>query len=145
MKKIFLTGYEKQTIREFINKLVKAKITTIIDVRKNPISRKVGFSKWSLVKILQERGIKYFHCGDLGTPDEIRSMLRDDGDYLSFFREYRDYLSNKPNLIKNTLDIIYANGHSALMCYEKDCELCHRSILASELMKKDSKIQAIPL
>jgi len=145
MKKVYLTGYEKQTITEFINKLLKANITTVIDIRKNPISRKAGFSKNALFQALKENDIKYFHCQDLGTPNDIRNYLKGEGDYLKFFQLYRSYLHANPALISDALDIIYANGHSVLMCYEKDCELCHRSILASELMKRDSKIQAIPL
>ncbi len=145
MKKIFLTGYEKQTLKEFIDKLSNARITTVIDIRENPISRKIGFSKISLFEALKKRGIKYFHCENLGTPRAIRNDLRGEGDYLTFFKKYRKHLVEKPEFINHALDIIYANGHSALMCFEKDCELCHRSILASELMKKDPNIQAIPL
>ena len=43
MKKIYLTGYEAETIEEFLKKLKDNKVTTVIDIREKPLSRKNGF------------------------------------------------------------------------------------------------------
>lgn len=145
MKKLFLTGYEKETIDEFLKKLEDAKITTIIDIREKPLSRKNGFSKYTLEKLLKVKGISYFHFQDLGSPESLRTKLKEESNYLSFFEEYRKYIKQKPKLVKDVLKVIYANGRSALLCFEKDYQLCHRSIVASELIKCDPKLQVIPL
>ena len=76
MKKLFLTGYEKETIEEFLDKLKKENITTVIDIRETPLSRKNGFSKNLLSKLLEKKGINYFHFQDLGSPKELRDKLK---------------------------------------------------------------------
>ena len=61
MPSLFLTGYENETIEEFLKKLQSEGITTVIDVREIPLSRKYGFSKKQLIEQLDTLGIKYFH------------------------------------------------------------------------------------
>lgn len=145
MNKVFLTGYEKETIEEFLEKLTNANITTIIDVREIPLSRKNGFSGTNLEKILREKGINYYHFQALGSPSKIRIELKRNGDYLSFFKAYRNYLKNKLGIVRDLLEIIDTKKHSALLCFEKDCELCHRSIIASELIKMSPHLQVTPI
>ncbi len=145
MPKLFLTGYEKETIEEFLNKLEKAGITTVIDVREIPLSRKNGFSKVNLEKLLQDRGIEYYHFPELGSPSKIREELKTTGDYLEFFRAYRKHAKNKLVTVKNVLNLIKNNNHSALLCFERDCELCHRTIIASELLKLNPHLQVTPI
>lgn len=145
MNKVFLVGYEKETIEEFLEKLNRANITTVIDVREIPLSRKNGFSRTNLEKILEERGIKYHHFQELGSPSEIREELKKDGDYLRFFKAYRNYLQHRLGIVENLLSLISAKKHSALLCFEKDCELCHRSIIASELIKINPHLQVTPI
>lgn len=145
MPKLFLTGYEKETVEEFIDKLEKANITTIIDVREIPLSRKNGFSKINLQKTLEEKGVKYFHFPQLGSPSKIREDLKTSGNYLKFFKEYRKYARSNLQAIRNVLNIIENKRHSALLCFERNCELCHRTILASELIKLNPHLQVTPL
>lgn len=145
MNNLFITGYEKETIEEFLKKLDRAHITTVIDVREIPLSRKNGFSKINLERALKDRGITYYHFETLGSPSKIRIELKKSGDYLTFFKAYRKYIKKKLTIIKNVLSIINTKKHSALLCYEKDCELCHRSILASELIKMNPNLQVTPI
>lgn len=145
IKKIYLTGYERETVKEFLTKLKKQHITTVIDIRAKPLSRKNGFSKNILRKILNREGISYFHFEELGAPEILRNELKEENGYLNFFQKYRKYVHNKPQLIKRLLKTIYENGRSTLLCFEKNYELCHRSIVASELLKCDPNLQIIPL
>ena len=145
MPKLFLTGYEKETIEEFLDKLEKAGITTVIDVREIPLSRKNGFSKTNLEKSLKERGIDYYHFPELGSPSKIRGELKISGNYLEFFKAYRKHARSKLQAIRNVFSIIVNKRHSALLCFERDCELWHRTILASELIKLNPHLQVTPL
>ena len=145
MKKLYLTGYEKETIEEFLNKLKKENITTVIDIREKPLSRKNGFSKNLLEKLLEKNGINYFHFQDLGSPEILRNQLKKDLDYLYFFKNYRKYIRSQSGLIKKVLKTIYSNGRSVLLCFEKEYEHCHRSIVASELIKCDPNLKIIPM
>lgn len=145
MPKLFLTGYEKETIDEFLIKLEKAGITTVIDVREIPLSRKNGFSKVNLGKILKGRGIEYYHFPELGSPSKIRGELKATGDYLEFFRAYRKHARNELVAVKDVLTLIQKKKHSVLLCFERNCELCHRTILASELLKLNPQLQVTPI
>ncbi|MBI2326923.1 DUF488 domain-containing protein [Candidatus Curtissbacteria bacterium] len=142
---LFLTGYEKETIEEFLSKIIKAKIDLIVDVREIPLSRKNGFSKQHLQKLLESNGVSYLHYPKLGSPSVIRKELYKNGDYVKFFSEYRKYANENAHEIQSVLDSIEKWKHPAIMCYEKFCELCHRSIIASELLKLNNNLRVIPI
>ena len=133
MTEVALTGYEGETISAFVHKL-QADVKAVIDIREIPLSRKKGFSKNTLAKTLWSRGIEYHHFKELGSPSEIRNQLRSDGDYIDFFEKYKRHARKNGGILKNVLKIIHSK-HSALLCFEKDCELCHRTIVASELQR----------
>lgn len=148
MKKLFLTGYERETVESFIKKLRLKKITTVIDVREIPLSRKNGFSKNNLSQLLRKNDIKYYHFPKLGSPILLRNKLRETGDYLTFFERYYHHISNpKYNEIINTvIKLVVNNGESsALLCFEKETDLCHRSIIATKVLERNSGISAIHL
>jgi len=63
---LYTIGYEKRTIGEYIEILVTNDVALVIDVRKNPLSRKKGFSKKALASALSEVGIAYRHLPELG-------------------------------------------------------------------------------
>ena len=146
MKNLFLTGYEKETIEDFLKKLKANNITTVIDVREIPLSRKNGFSKNNLARLLKENGIKYFHFPNLGSPLLLRKRLKETGDYLSFFDGYNNYVSKHPALIEEVVKLVVNNGESsALLCFERESDLCHRSIIATKVLEQSKKISAIHL
>ncbi len=145
IQKLYLTGYEKETFQEFLRKLKMRKITTVIDIRERPLSRKNGFSKVALKKLLEQNRMHYFHLPDLGSPKSLRDKLKKDSNYLEFFKRYRDYLVKKSQLLKKIFEIITNNGCSVLLCFEKDYQLCHRSIIASELLKWNKKLKITPI
>ena len=142
MKKLFLTGYEKSTPEDFVPRLLAENITSVIDVRETPLSRKNGFSKVVLKSLLEKRGIKYFHIPALGSPKTMREKLKNTNDYLSFFNNYRKYVKTKTSSVKKVIELVKTNGDSsALLCFEKNSDLCHRSIIASEILKKSNQIK----
>jgi len=146
MKKLFLTGYEKETIESFIKKLKAQNITTVIDVREIPLSRKNGFSKKALSLLLRQNNIKYFHFPGLGSPLSLRKRLKETGDYLDFFEGYNRYVSRHADLINKVVKLVISNGESsALLCFERESDLCHRSIIASKVLGQSRKISAIHL
>ena len=146
MSTLYLTGYEKETIDQFVKKLEKAGITTVIDVREIPLSRKNSFSKINLSRILSHKGIHYFHLPELGSPSTIRYKLKHDKiDYLEFFNLYRKYVVSKSRTLSKVIDILKSNGTSCLLCFERNSDLCHRSIVASELLKINQNLRVIPL
>jgi len=132
---IYTTGYEGRTINDFINTLKENKVDMIFDIREIPISRKKGFSKSSLEIILKANNIKYVHFKKLGSPKQIRDRLRVEHDYETLFNEYRKYLDTQEETIDilNTAISSHKDMRFCLMCFEKDPEMCHRSIVAEKI------------
>jgi uncharacterized protein (DUF488 family) len=146
MPHLFLTGYEKENLEEFLDKLKREGITTVIDVREIPISRKNGFSRPILKSELAKRGIEYYHFPELGSPTKLRRALERNNDYLGFFKSYRQYVNKKRESVAKLIKLVLNNGdNSTLLCFEKESDLCHRSILASEILKMSPKIGITPL
>ena len=82
---IWTIGYEKAAQSDVIAALTRAGITTVLDVRDRPQSRRAGFSKSSLAASLLAAGIGYVHLKPLGTPKEGR-VAHHSGDQATFWR-----------------------------------------------------------
>jgi uncharacterized protein (DUF488 family) len=145
MIKLYLTGYEGETLEGFLDRVEELKIKAVVDVREIPLSHKNSFSKENLKKSLDKRGVRYYHFQELGSPQKIRKELHSSGDYLTFFKKYRKYISKKKSPLSKLVEIIIEEKALALLCYEKEYELCHRSIVADEIMNINSQIVPIPI
>jgi uncharacterized protein (DUF488 family) len=134
---LYTVGYEGITIEEFVTNLRANKINYLFDVRELPLSRKKGFSKNILQKILQENNIEYFSFKELGSPKLIRDDLHRTHNYTNFFKSYRKYLQENGSFLEKASNEIkkIGNKNICLMCFEKDASVCHRSVLAEELVK----------
>lgn len=129
MRRVFTIGYEGASLADFIATLDLAGVDVLLDVREIPISRRRGFSKSALSEALTEAGIDYRHEKQLGSPAVIRHRLHEDGDYTAFFRDFRRYLKTQGALLAQLAEDL--TGNVALMCYERDPQTCHRSVVAS--------------
>lgn len=134
---IYTVGYEGLTIDAYIEKLKTNKISMIVDVRKNPLSRKKGFSKKSLCSSLEEKGIKYLHLPGLGVPSEHRKDLASDQSYRDLFEFYRGTILPKASSELCVIAIFINNGENvALTCFEREAWRCHRSEVARAVIEK---------
>ena len=145
MTNLYLIGYEGESLKSFLNRLKCLKIKAVVDVREIPLSHKNSFSKENLKKSLDKQGIRYYHFQELGSPTKIRKELHLTGDYLTFFKKYRRYISEKKSSLNKLVEIIIEEKTSALLCYEKEYELCHRSIVTDEIMNLNSQIVPTPI
>ena len=130
-------GYEGKTLEGYINRLLKAGVSLLCDVRRNPLSRKFGFSKATLSRTCEGVGIRYEHLPELGIASDERRELHTQADYDALFSAYeRDSLPQQNaslDLIRSWTDA----GHCvALTCYEALPEQCHRHCVAEILERK---------
>lgn len=127
--KIFTIGYEGATMDEFIAALQRARVERVIDVRALPLSRRPGFSKTPLKGALEEAGIEYLHLKALGTPTEGRNAARA-GRRADMARIYAGQLELPEAMAQSAqmLDLA-AEKPSALLCFEREPEHCHRTLL----------------
>lgn len=106
----------------------------VIDVRALPLSRRPGFSKTPLRLALAEAGIDYVHLKALGTPAEGREAARK-GRIAELDRIYAGQLALPEALAAAAqLRDLVAETPSALLCYERRPEGCHRSLLIRDVL-----------
>lgn len=141
MPKLFTIGYEGATIDTFLDTLAAAGVRTLVDVRAVPLSRKPGFSKRRLAAALAERGIGYRHLQRLGTPAEGRNAARAH-DTAKMRRIYLDHLEAPDAQAEMAMLLDQAReSPSALLCFERAPEACHRSVLVEVLNAPDLDVE----
>ena len=131
---LFTIGYEGKTIEEFVNVLIKSDIKLLCDVRKNPLSRKFGFSKNKLAHIVEGVGINYIHIPELGIESDKRASLDTKEDYFLLFKEYSKSLPSREEQLTQLHSLFLSKKRIALMCYEKEPEMCHRHVIRDYLL-----------
>ena len=139
---LFTIGYEGKSIEAFINLLIINDVRLICDDRKNPLSRKFGFSKNKLSHISETIGIKYLHVPELGIESEKRKLLKTNNDYDALFSEYESNISSFLPYLEDIYSMILSHNRVALLCYESDAAMCHRHIIRDQLLinyKMESK------
>lgn len=125
---IYSLGYEGVTVDEYLNTLVQKDIKTVIDVRKNPVSMKYGFSKKTLENALTQLDINYLHIPELGIESKDRQDLSSIESYNDLFDTYeKDVLIHSDVYIKKIVDEFKDQKRIVLTCFEKDYHYCHRS------------------
>jgi uncharacterized protein (DUF488 family) len=126
---IYTIGYEGATVAEVIAALEQAGVEQLIDVRQLPLSRRPGFSKSSLAAALAERGIEYVHLRSLGTPKPGRDAAKK-GDRATLEAVYASQLElPEAQAQAAQMRALAAEKVSALLCFERDPGVCHRTLL----------------
>ena len=69
--------------------LLKNDVKVLVDVRRNPLSMKFGFSKSLLKKYCAALDIEYVHFPEVGINSEARQELNTQSDYNALFLNYR--------------------------------------------------------
>lgn len=135
--KVWTIGYENDVQAAVIDRLKKAGVEVVADVRAVASSRKAGFSKTLLAGGLKQAGIDYVHLRALGTPKAGRQAVRA-GHPEQMERIYADHLAEpESQLALQQLRDLAGARRTALLCYEADPAHCHRTILAGELKRRD--------
>jgi len=138
---VFTVGYEGASVDAFLNLLLHNGIKRIIDVRRNPIARRYGFHKSTLMQLCSRLDIHYVHVPDLGIESQKRRCLETFEDYVKLLNEYsRTTLKNKQSQVLAVSDLAQEIP-SALVCMERNPKYCHRSRLA----KKVASILNVPV
>lgn len=132
-RSIATIGYEGATPQSFIDTLRRHGIDLIIDVRAVPFSRKKGFSKNALAAMLEENGINYVHLEKLGNPLKTQGVKPSDaeGSFHAVFGRHLETADAQQELRKAA--DLSASYHACLLCFEKEHDQCHRSLVAEAL------------
>jgi len=126
---LYTAGYEGMTSEAFVGRLQAEGVQTLVDVRELPLSRKAGFSKTALSKLLADRGIAYVHMPTLGCPKVVRDQYKVDSDWKRYTASFMDHLARQRAAVIELAKIGSATT-AALMCFEADYARCHRTYVA---------------
>ena len=141
---LFTIGYEGKDIDEYIQVLEANMVKVVVDVRRNPISRKYGFSKTRMREMLASEGIDYIHLPKLGIESVRRRSLKTRADYDALFIWYENEVLDKEKVaLGEIIERISSDKRVALTCFEADPSLCHRSKVferISEIAKASLKL-----
>ena len=135
----FTIGYEKKDIDQFLNALVSNNIDLLIDIRRNPFSMNFIYIKDSLMKKLKDVGIDYLHIPELGIESEERKNLNTKADYEELFAKYQQVLPLKEVYINRIIEL-GTTERVALLCFEADCDFCHRREVAKVIKSKKHEV-----
>jgi len=128
-------GYEGKSLERYLNQLLKASVSLLCDVRRNPLSRKYGFSKGTLSNACEGVGIRYEHLPELGIASEQRRGLDTQADFDALFADYnRESLPLQGTALAKICRWIEHDGYRvALTCFEEQPCQCHRHCVADAL------------
>ena len=127
---VFTIGYERRDGEELISVLRDAGVTVLADVREKPMSRKPDFRGSALRRLCEDAGIAYEGWPRLGSTEEQRSRLQATADFATFERDFRRFATTERADELDGLAQRSRASHVALLCYERNHEECHRSVLA---------------
>ena len=128
-------GFSKKSLREFINRLKKNNIKTVIDIRLNNTSQLAGYAKKDdLLFVLELVGIGYEHHPELA-PTEI--VLKDYKNKKISWQEYEEQFLELLRKRKPQINIIENNDSNiCLLCSEDKPVCCHRRLVAEYYQAK---------
>jgi uncharacterized protein (DUF488 family) len=133
---LYTIGHSTRTLDELIEALHAHSISTLVDIRSFPASRRLPhFNRESLEKVLPTAGIQYVWMKELGGR---RNAIRDDSPNIalrnSSFRNYADYmLTGAFRQASADLIGLAENSNTAYMCAERVYFRCHRMLVSDWL------------
>ena len=137
MATIYSIGHSTRTLDELVVALQGHGVTTLVDIRAFPMSRRLPhFNRESLEQELPRHGIAYLWLKELGGR---RKKLRDDSPNTALrnesFRNYADYMMTPEFAEGNGRLLEFADEqNTAIMCAERMWFQCHRMLVSDYLM-----------
>jgi hypothetical protein len=136
---LFTIGYEGISFEAYTNRLLENDVHLVCDVRKNPFSRKFGFSKSIMLNLLQKIGIEYQHIPELGIVSAARKNLKTKADYSKLFLDYQTSLPQRKDALKQLIDLLENYKRIAITCFEKEHQMCHRHCISDYFERENNR------
>jgi uncharacterized protein (DUF488 family) len=140
---LFTVGYEGRTLDDLISVLDIHRVSLLVDVRENAVSRKAVFGKRSLQAALEDAGIEYRHEPLLGNPRENRQPFRQG--LIKARENYTKHLNNGSREAFDTVVEVAMNRRVALLCFERNESHCHRGCIVEQAQHEVPALSSIAL
>jgi ParB family chromosome partitioning protein len=130
-------GYSQKTLQDLTSLLKLAKVTLLIDVRRNPQSMyRPEFNKDKLEKELTGIGVEYIHMPQLGIPRDARDEVYEGAITPKELLEQYETEALTNQAVDKLLETVKGKGTFALLCTEIDPIMCHRHKIAEALIER---------
>ena len=130
---LFTLGYEGLRLEDWLARLRAHRVAAVCDVRRNPVSRKPGFSRRQLEAALSRAGIGYLPFPELGIASAARAGADTRDKRQALFRRYRRGLARHAGELERLARAAAEHRRVALVCFEARPEDCHRRCLSERL------------
>ena len=142
---VWTIGHSTRPIDAFVALLISNAITSLVDVRSYPGSRRFPeYNKAPLSTTLATAGIDYHHLAQLGGRRRPLPHSRNIAWQSPSFRAYADYMESEDfeKGIEELLDLAQEKK-TAIMCAEALWWRCHRGLIADQLKSYGSVVTHI--
>jgi uncharacterized protein (DUF488 family) len=143
--KFFTIGFTKSSAESFFNRLEKAGVRCLVDIRLNNVSQLAGFAKKEDLKYFLKAicGIEYVHRPELAPTAEILDAYKKQkGDWQSYESEFLALMRSRK--VEETIPRDSLDG-ACFLCSEDKPQHCHRRLVAEYLKDKWSDIEIVHL
>ncbi len=134
--KVFTIGFTKTNAESFFERLKKAGVKRIVDVRLNNVSQLAGFAKRDDLRYFAKQicGADYVHLPELApTQDILDEYKKNKGDWSVYERKFLDLMTRRRVEDKVPREVI---DEGCLLCSEDKPHHCHRRLVAEYLKDK---------
>ncbi len=138
MPPVYTAGHSTRSIEELLALLAGHGVTTLVDVRRYPASRRhPQFSRDALAASLAGAGIQYVHEPDLGGRRSARPGSPHTAWRVEAFRGYADYMETPEFQAALERLIRRSQGETvAILCAEAVPWRCHRRLISDALVAR---------
>jgi uncharacterized protein (DUF488 family) len=133
--KLFTIGFTKTSAERFFDRLSRAHVKKLIDVRLNNVSQLAGFAKKDDLRYFTRviSGVEYEHIPELApTQDILDEYKKSKGAWSVYAQKFFDLMARRRI---ETLDRPRFDG-GCLLCSEDKPHHCHRRLVAEYLKEK---------
>jgi len=134
--KIFTIGFTNKRAQQFFEKLRRAGVRRVVDVRLNNVSQLAGFSKKEDLQYFLRAidGIDYVHLPELApTKVLLDAYKKHKGDWSVYENEFLELMERRHIETSVAKDII---DQGCLLCSEDEPHHCHRRLVAEYLQRR---------
>ena len=140
---LFTVGYEGRSVQDLVGVLSIHRVSVLVDVRENAVSRKAGFGKRALQASLEEAGIEYRHEPLLGNPRDNREAFRQG--HAKARERYSKHLNNGSREAFDSIMEVAMKQRVALLCFERNASDCHRSCIIEQAQQEVPALSSVSL
>lgn len=134
--KVFTIGFTKTSAEGFFNRLQKAGVKKVLDVRLNNVSQLAGFAKKEDLRYFLKAigGIDYAHEPLLApTQEMLDAYKKDGGDWADYEKRFLALMVERR--IEQKVQRSALEG-ACLLCSEDKPQHCHRRLVVEYLKQK---------